>query len=410
MFGGRKRGPVDNEKYYKVLGVSKEASPGDLKKAYYKLAKDLHPDKNQGDPDKLAQFQEISHAYEVLSDPEKRQLYDQYGEEGLQGGGPSSAGSIFEHIFGGGFGGQRGPRTGEDIGMHLPVTLKELYLGTVKKVPVSRRVVCSKCAGKGSANANAVKVCGACRGQGVRLVRRQMGGHILQMQAECDECNATGEIISSKDRCPTCKGNKMIQEEKVFEVDVMRGSHEGEKKVFHGEGHHEPGISPGNLIFVFKEKEVADCPFHRRGNDLIYQKEITLLEALTGYEFVINHFDDRALLVKSQQGDIIKPDDIRVINGEGMPIGGNIFHKGFLFIHFTIKWPAPSTLTSTQVQHLNSAFPEKNKITLPEEYEDVTLIPYDEKQHEKNARSSSNRREAYSDDDDEPSGPQCVHQ
>ena len=144
----------------------------------------------------------MSHAYEVLSDPEKRSLYDQYGEEALQGGGPSDASSIFEQMFGGGifgdvFGGgggrRRGPQKGEDIGFNLGVTLKDLYNGTVKKLKVKKKVICEKCGGKGCKGNAAAKECAGCNGQGIKIVRRQIGpGMVQQMQTHCSDCGGKG--------------------------------------------------------------------------------------------------------------------------------------------------------------------------------------------------------------------------
>jgi curved DNA-binding protein CbpA len=166
-------GPVDNEKFYKVLGVPKNSSVDEIKKAFRKMAMQYHPDKNPA-PEAAEKFKEISAAYEVLSDPQKREMYDQYGEEGLKEGGfhASDASSIFEQFFGGGMfggGGRRGPRKGEDIGYALQVTLKELYMGKTTKIKINRNVVCQSCAGKGVTKEGASQKCTICRGSGVKL-------------------------------------------------------------------------------------------------------------------------------------------------------------------------------------------------------------------------------------------------
>jgi len=413
MFGHRPRGPVDNEGYYNLLGVSKEASPGELKKAYYKQARDCHPDKNKGDPEKLKKFQELSHAYEVLADPEKKKLYDMYGEEGVKqgGGGFSDPSSIFEQFFGGGFGGsfggggRRGPRRGEDIVFTLSVPLKDLYNGTKKKLKVNKQVICSKCEGKGSLKEGAYKKCPGCNGNGVKFTRRNMGPTIIQMQQDCDQCNKKGEVIDKKDQCKKCKGKKTVQEPKVIEVEIDRGMQEGERVTFAEEGDQVPGITPGDIIVVIKE--VPDETFKRRGDDLIFDKEITLVEALTGYEFMITHLDGRTLLVKSSPGDITRAGDIRVISNEGMPFHKNPFQKGNLFIRFTIVWPKNGTLTPEQVKCLQDALPPKPDLgSVPMDHEEVVPEPFDEIRHNQTRHS---HRQAY-DDDDEPQGTTCVPQ
>merc|ERR1712137_924479 len=228
-------------------------------------------------------FKELSHAYEVLSDPEKKEIYDQYGEEGLKQGGMGGfrdAGDIFSQFFGGGFGGgfgNRGPAKGEDISFALGVTLKDLYNGTKKKLRVNKNVICSKCDGKGSEKEGATKKCPGCQGRGVKFIRRQMGPSIIQMQQDCDDCGRKGEIIDPKDRCKGCKGKKTVKESKIIEVEIDRGMKEGQKITFSDEGDQEPGILAGDIIVVLKMKEDKDYPFIRRDDDLIMQKEISLL-------------------------------------------------------------------------------------------------------------------------------------
>ena len=196
----RRGGAPDTTRLYTILGVSKDATPAQLKKSYYQLAKELHPDKHPDDPEALKKFQEVSHAYEVLSDSEKRNLYDQYGEEALQGGAPTDATSIFEQMFGGGifgdaFGGgkRRGPQKGDDIVFNLGVTLKDLYNGITKKLKVKKRVICDKCGGKGCKGNATAKECSGCNGQGIKITRRQIGpGMVQQMQSHCNDCQGKG--------------------------------------------------------------------------------------------------------------------------------------------------------------------------------------------------------------------------
>jgi len=406
------------------LGVSREASVTELKKAYRKLAIKLHPDKNPGNPEAVEKFKEISHAYDVLSDPEKKRIYDKYGEEGLQGAGGASAESIFEQVFGGGgmfgdmfgFGGggggrRRGPRKGEDIAFRLGVPLKDLYNGNVKKLKINKNVICDECDGRGSKSEGATKKCASCRGQGVRIERRQIGpGMIQQMQSACSDCNGEGEIIDKKDRCKKCKGKKVVEEPKMIEVAIDKGMESGQKITFSGEGDQEPGVLPGDIIVVLQEKEDESCPFQRKGSDLLYRKEISLIEALTGFEFVIEHLDGRCLLVQSKPNTVTKPNSIRVIDNEGMPQHRNPFVKGRLFIEFKVVFPTPADLTSDVKAKLEKALPPKPKLKdLPMEHETVVAEELDGGA-QFGARTSRGGREAYEQDEEDGERAHCMQQ
>jgi len=404
MFGRGAQGAVDNEKFYKILGVDKNATTSQIKKAYHKRARDVHPDKTKGDPEKENLFKELSHAYEVLSDSEKREIYDKYGEEGLKQGGMGGfrdPTDIFSQFFGGGFGfgsQNSGPRQAENISFAMGVTLKELYNGAKRRLRVNKNVICPTCDGKGSKKEGALKKCSACDGRGVKFIRRQMGPSIIQMQQDCEQCGRKGEMIDPKDRCKNCKGKKTVKESKIIEVEVDRGMNEGQKITFAGEGDQEPGILAGDIIVVLKLKEEKDCKFIRKGDHLVMEKKITLLEALTGYEFLIEHLDERVLLVKSKPGDITEEGDIRVINNEGMPQHRNPFIKGNLFIKFSVVWPKPGSITKKQIAALQSVLPPKKTLhNIPMDAEEVTLEPYDEHRHENNHHRRQG--EAYEEDE-----------
>ncbi|CAI0447544.1 unnamed protein product [Linum tenue] len=412
MFG-RAPKKSDNTRYYEILGVPKTASPEDLKKAYRKAAIKNHPDK----------------AYEVLSDPEKREIYDQYGEDALKegmgggGGGGHNPFDIFESFFGGGgFGGKtvrnkfwgggssrgRRQRRGEDVVHPLKVSLEDLYIGRSKKLSLSRNVICSKCDGKGSKSGASMK-CSGCQGSGMKVSIRQLGpGMIQQMQHPCNECKGTGESISDKDRCPQCKGEKVVPEKKVLEVIVEKGMQNNQKITFPGEADEAPDTVTGDIVFVLQQKEHPR--FKRKGDDLFVEHTLSLTEALCGFQFVITHLDGRQLLIKSLPGEVVKPDSFKAVNDEGMPLYRKPFLKGKLYIHFTVDFP--DSLTPDQVKSLETVLPAKQPSGLTEmeldECEETTLhdVNIEEEMRRKQQQA---QREAYDEDDDEmPGGAQRV--
>ncbi|KAL9238665.1 hypothetical protein vseg_013058 [Gypsophila vaccaria] len=410
MFG-RAPKKSDNTKYYQVLGVEKDAPPEELRKAYRKAAIKNHPDKG-GDPEK---FKELAHAYEVLSDPEKREIYDQYGEDALKegmggGGGMHDPFDIFSSFFGGGGGGSsrgRRQRRGEDVIHPLKVSLEDLYSGTTKKLSLSRNVICSKCSGKGS-KSGASMTCGGCQGTGMKVSIRQLGPSMIQqMQHPCNECKGTGESISDKDRCPQCKGDKVVPEKKVLEVVVDKGMQNGQKVTFAGEADEAPDTVTGDIVFILQQKEHPK--FKRKGQDLFYEHTLSLTEALCGFRFVLTHLDGRQLLVKSNPGEVIKPDQFKAIDDEGMPIYQRPFMKGKLYIHFTVEFP--ESLSHDQVTALEAVLPPKPSMQLSEmeldECEETTMhnVNMEEEMRRKQAQA---QQEAYDEDDDEPQGGQRV--
>ncbi|GFY92699.1 DNAJ homologue 3 [Actinidia rufa] len=412
MFG---RAPKrsDNSKYYEVLGVSKSASQDELKKAYRKAAIKNHPDKG-GDPEK---FKELAQAYEVLSDPEKREIYDQYGEDGLKegmGGGDASHNpfDIFEQFFGGGaFGGggsSRGrKKQGEDVIHSQKVSLEDLYNGTSKKLSLTRNVLCSKCRGKGSKSGLPGR-CYVCRGSGMKTSIRQIGpGMIQQMQHVCPECRGTGEVINERDRCPQCKGSKVTQEKKVLEVHVEKGMQNGQRIVFKGEADEAPDTVAGDIVFVLHQKEHPK--FKRKFDDLYVEHTLSLTEALCGFRFTLTHLDGRQLLIKSNPGEIIKPDQYKAINDEGMPHHQRPFMKGRLVIHFNVEFPDAGVLSPDKCRALEEILPpragKKPSDMEVDECEETTL--HDVNIEEEMRRKEQQRQhEAYDDDDeDEPTMP-----
>jgi len=400
---------VKETELYERLGVAPDANTDDIKKAYRKGAMKFHPDKNPNNPEAAEKFKEISEAYEILSDEQKRQMYDKYGKDALKEGTGHSAHDIFEQFFGGGFSsffggpGRGGPRKTEDIVHELQVSLEDLYKGKTTKLSVSRNVICQSCSGNGTKSGASVGKCRTCDGRGIRLVIKQLGpGMIQQMQTVCPDCGGKGEQIKDEDKCGNCKGKKVVKDKKVLTVYVDKGMKHGQKIVFSGESDEAPGMEPGDIIFVVVEKK-HDL-FKRNGNDLYMEVSIPLIEALAGFNFTIKHLDDRVLLVKSEKGDVITPGEVKVISSEGMPKHKSPFEKGNLYIHFNVEFPKPGALKEQQLQQLEKILPPRKTPPKPtEDMEEVILTKVST--HEK-SRSEGRARRTGSDDEEDDDGNQ----
>lgn len=343
---------VKETKLYDLLGVTPTANDQELKKAYKVGALKYHPDKNAHNPAAEEKFKEISAAYEVLSDSQKRQIYDQYGEAGLEGGaggGGMAAEDLFAQFFGGGGGGgfggglggmfggmqNRGPPKARTIHHTHKVSLEDIYKGKVSKLALQRSIVCPKCSGIGGKE-GAVRRCSGCDGHGVKTMMRQMGPMIQRFQTMCPDCNGEGEIIKEKDRCKGCHGKKTIVDRKVLHVHVDRGVRSGTKVEFRGDGDQAPGIQAGDVVFEIEEK--PHPRFTRKEDDLFYKCEIDLVTALAGGTIFIEHLDERWLSVEILPGEAISPGTVKMLRGQGMPSPRH-HDMGNLYISFNVKFP-----------------------------------------------------------------------
>lgn len=373
---------VKETKFYDLLGVAPGTDDNGLKKAYRKLAMKYHPDKN---PEAGEKFKEISMAYEVLSNPEKRKLYDQAGEQGIKEGGQGGGGGfhsnpmdIFDMFFGGGdpFGrgrGPRGPRRTKNLVHQLSVSLEDMYNGTVRKLALQKNVICDACEGIGGKQ-GAIQKCPNCRGTGMQVRIQQLGpGMMQQIQSMCGECHGEGERVDPKLRCKKCVGKKVNRERKILEVSVDKGMEDGQKITFSGEGDQEPGLEPGDIIIVLDEK--AHTLFKRNGNDLITKMDISLTEALTGLKKTIKTLDDRTLVIQTVKGEVIKTGDLKQVYSEGMPTYRNPFEKGRLIIQFSVIFPPH--LDPAVAQALANILPPAEEPMVPEEHDEVDLNDFD---------------------------------
>lgn len=294
--------------YYEILGVDKNADDATIKKAYRKLAMQYHPDKNPDNKEAEEKFKEASEAYEVLSDKEKRKIYDQYGHSGLENqfGGTGFSwedfmhrsdlgdifgdgfGSIFDTIFGGGFGGrtQRSSsrsNRGEDLQIELSLSLQEIAKGVEKTVKIGIKEPCEKCGGSGSAEGK-TESCPHCKGTGqIRQIRQSLFGR-MQTVSECPNCNGEGRII--KNKCSKCYGEGRVGIVKEIKFNIPPGIGEGEYIRLRGQGNvGARGGSRGDILVLIHQKQ--DDLFERDGNDIILEYPISVSQAVLGDEIIV---------------------------------------------------------------------------------------------------------------------------
>ncbi|XP_057693729.1 dnaJ homolog subfamily A member 4 [Corythoichthys intestinalis] len=389
--------------YYDLLGVDPKASSDEIKKAYRKLALKYHPDKNPNEGEK---FKLISQAYDVLSDSKKRDLYDQGGEQAIKEGGMGGGSSpmdIFNMFFGGGGRMQR-ERRGKNIVHQLSVALEDMYNGTTRKLALQKNVICEKCEGYGGKKGSLEK-CSSCKGRGVQIKVQQIGpGMIQQIQSMCGDCQGQGESFSAKDRCKNCNGHKVERKKKILEVHIDKGMRDGQKITFHGEGDQEPDLEPGDVIIVLDQKEHS--VFKRIDDNLTMTMNIKLVEALCGFKKTINTLDDRTLLISSQPGEVIKNNDMKVIQSEGMPVYRSPYEKGQLFIQFQVEFPEKHWLPEHLMFQLERLLPPREDVLIIDDMEEVELCEVDER-----AKQQNYGGEAYDEDMEGPrGGVQCQTQ
>jgi molecular chaperone DnaJ len=373
--------------YYEILGVGKNASADEIKKAYRKVAMQFHPDRNPGDKAAEEKFKEAAEAYEVLSDTDKKAQYDRFGHAGVSGNGRGSGGfsgggmntddifsqfgdifgdDIFGSFFGGGGRSQRsgGGRSrgvkGSNLRIKLKLTYEEIAKGVTKSVKVKKYVGCTTCGGSGAKDKGSVQTCGTCGGSG--QVRRVSNTFLGQMQTvtTCPTCNGEGTTITAK--CGTCKGEGRVYGEETVTLDIPAGVQEGMQLSVHGKGNSgERGGMAGDLIVLIEEEPHKDL--HRDGLNVAYELHINFPDAVFGVQVEVPTIDGKAKIKippGTQSGRIFR------LKGKGFP-EVNGYAKGDQLIHVNV-W-TPQNVTSEEKSMLEKMNNSQNFQPKPDKNE-----------------------------------------
>ena len=357
--------------YYEVLGVNKNATDDELKKAYRKLAKKYHPDANPDNKKEAEEkFKEVNEAYETLSDPQKRRMYDQFGADGPQGFGGGQGpfgqggyysysssgfngfddfgdlGDIFSSFFGGGFGGrassrkQNGPRKGADLNLRMEITFEQAFSGVEKEITVTRNETCDNCHGTGAKPGTSVTKCTMCNGTGqVTQVQNTILGQ-MQTRRTCTACHGTGEVI--KEPCDICHGRGTVRKQPRIKVKIPAGIDDNQTVVLRGEGEPgEKGGPKGDLYITVRIKKHSI--FTRSGNNVMCEVPITITQATLGADLEIPMVDGTKEIYKIPDGTqtgtkfVIKNKGFKSVNSSS--VGDFVF---------TVKVQTPKKLTKEQ--------------------------------------------------------------
>lgn len=379
---------AEKRDYYEVLGVSRDVSADELKKAYRKLAVKYHPDKNPGDKTAEDKFKEIGEAYEILSDDQKRAAYDRYGHNAFSGGmgGPASGGmggggfhdpfdifrevfgggggggGVFESFFGGGGGGRQqrrdGPQRGSDLRYGLEISLEEAAKGCEREIEYERLNSCKTCSGSGSASGGGKKTCRTCGGVGQVISSRGF----FQIQQTCPDCNGSGEVIS--DPCKACSGSGRSKERTKLRVKIPAGIEDGSRLRSGGNGDYGSKGGPAGDLYIVVQVRQHEI-FEREGDDLHCQMPLSFTTAALGGETTVPTLDGKANLkvpAGTQNGTTFR------LRGKGIKTLGEERH-GDLYVHVQIA--VPTKLSAEQKGHLEAfakSFGETPSSTMEESF------------------------------------------
>jgi DnaJ family protein A protein 2 len=349
---------IKHTEYYKILEVSPTADQNEIKKAYKKKALKCHPDKGGSEEE----FKNVSKVYQVLSDPEKRQQYNMYGEKGIEVDQNFDPNDMFQNMFSQMFNSgmnmnhnhrrsQKSQQRNGDISHNLVLTLEQLYNGIHKRLNVPISIKCNDCDGTGCKGKQ--PTCTVCNGSGQQTSIRQMGPMIMQQTSTCSNCHGSGKYITDDIKCKSCKGNAVIKQSNIHEINILPGLAHGQQLIIKGAGNYYPNSQPGNIIINITEKPHKF--FERRGNDLFCKHTINIKEALCGFKFTINQLNNITLFIKNIS--IIEHNSIKTIQNKGMPII-NTNNYGNLLIQFNFIFDKLDQLTLSDKQNIRNIFNE----------------------------------------------------
>jgi len=370
---------VAKRDYYEVLGVSKKASQDEIKKAYRKLAIENHPDRNQGDKAAEERFKEASEAYEILSNEQKRQAYDQFGFAGVESGGPQEYTNVyrdFSDLFGGGlgdifgsfFGGgrttqrPRGPESGASLRYDVEIDFKEAVFGTKIEISYTHQVHCSVCKGTGAKNGSGKKLCPTCKGAG--QVRHNSG--FFSIASTCPTCGGEGHIIENP--CPECHGTGLMRKQQKLKVAIPAGVDTGNRVSISGMGDAGANGGPPGDLYVYVN--VRPHPyFERMGNDLYCQIPISITQAALGGEVEVTTIDDVVVKVTiptgTQNGKVLR------LRNKGVPkLRGSLDQRGDLYIKIIVETPHKLSREAKKIMSELATALGENKRPKPIPFED----------------------------------------
>lgn len=352
--------------FYEILEVAKSASEQEIKKAYRQKAIQFHPDKNPNNKEAEEKFKEAAEAYEILSNPEKRQRYDQFGHAGVSGAGGgaqgfggmnmddifSRFGSIFEDFGFGGFGSSRsyssrsqGVQKGSNLRIKVKLTLEEIAKGVEKNIKVQKYIACKTCNSSGAKSADAIKTCPSCKGAGYTVRVQQSFLGAMQVQANCNHCQGTGKIIT--DKCTHCAGNGIVKGEEIISIKIPPGVGNGMQLSMNGKGNAAPNNGINGDLFVLIE-EITHNLFERDGNNLYLEHYINFSQAVLGTSIDIPTIDGKARIKISpgtQSGTLLR------LHGKGLPELQS-YQKGDLIVNINV-W-IPKSLSKEEKQMVES--------------------------------------------------------
>jgi len=319
---------------------------------------------------------------------------------------------IFDLLMnrGGGGGGKKAKPKSKSLLYPLKVTLEDIYCGNSKFIDISRYRICDGCKGSGSKDPNAETKCSGCKGNGRKTVIQRIPMGMVQQVIDCTDCAGTGTKISEKDKCKICKGSKAVQKSKALEVSLDKGVNEGKRYTFEGESDEVPDVTAGDVIV---EIQVEKHPlFTRKGADLVYKQKITLVQALTGFEFVFEHMDKRKIHLTMKKGEIVSPGIFKTCKDLGMPFFESPFRFGNLYLDFAFVFP--KSINDQQKEALYKIFPNDvpKKITekIEERYPLTDYKKDEENTHHSGGKGGGQRMEEDDDSEGGAKNVQCQNQ